>query len=126
VIRLLLDTHAVLWWLLGSDRLSPTARDAISVPAATIYVSAASGYEIVYKQGLGKLPADLPDLEPALRSQRFQVLPVTLGHMTVAARLPKPHRDPWDRIIMAQALAEGLTVVTIDPVFGDYGVPVLW
>ncbi|HYH23336.1 MAG TPA: type II toxin-antitoxin system VapC family toxin [Azospirillum sp.] len=124
--RLLLDTHAVLWWLLGSDKLSQAAREAISVPASTIYVSAASGYEIIYKQGLGKLPADLPELEPALLSQRFLVLPVTLNHMTAAARLPKPHRDPWDRIIMAQALTEGLTVVTIDPVFSDYGGPVLW
>lgn len=123
---LLLDTHAVLWWLTDNPRLSARAREAIGDPAAAVFTSAASGYEVTYKQGLGKLPHDLPDLAAALAQQGIVALSVTLPHMVAAGRLPKPHRDPWDRIIMAQALVEGFTVVTVDPVFTEYGVPVLW
>ena len=123
---LLLDTHAVLWWLTDNPRLSARVRDAIGDHATAVYASAASGYEVAYKQSLGKLPHDLPDLPAALVQQGIVALPVTLPHMIAAGRLPKPHRDPWDRIIMAQALVEGFTVVTVDPVFAEYEVPVLW
>ena len=123
---LLLDTHAVLWWLTDSPRLPVRVRDAISDSATAIYASAASGYGVAYKQGLGKLPQDLPDLAAALAQQGIVALPVTLSHRVAAGRLPKPRRDPWDRIIMAQALVEGFTVVTVDPVFAECGVPVPW
>lgn len=123
--RLLLDTHAALWWLMDSPRLSVGARSAIGDPENLVLVSAASAYEVSYKQRLGKLPADVPDLEGALRQQGIGALPVTMVHMAAAGRLPGPHRDPWDRIIMAQAIAEGLTVITADPVFAAYGVPCL-
>lgn len=121
----LLDTHAALWWLMDSPRLSTAARAVIGDPDSTLLVSAVSAYEVAYKQGLGKLPADVPEIEHALRQQGIGTLSVTMAHMAAAGRLPGPHRDPWDRIIMAQAVAEGLTVITVDPVFAAYGVPCL-
>ena len=89
-------------------------------------VSACVGYEIAYKQRLGRLP-DLPGgLSRQLQRERMEVLPITLAHALDAAALPGPHRDPWDRIMMAQALAEQCQMVTIDKVFSDYNIPVLW
>jgi PIN domain nuclease of toxin-antitoxin system len=125
-VRLLLDTHALLWWLSDDLRLSRPAQRAIADPANTLTVSAAVGYEIAYKQNLGRLPA-LPEMLPdRLRREGIRTLPITLDHAIAAAALPGPHRDPWDRIIMAQALAEDCRVVTVDLVFTDYDVPVLW
>lgn len=124
---LLLDTHALIWFLTGNPRLSPDARAAIEDPDTLVLASAASGYEIANKTRLGKLafPA-VEELPAILRKARIAVHPVALAHASAAGRLPGPHRDPWDRILMAQALADGLTVVTLDPVFAEYGVPVLW
>jgi PIN domain nuclease of toxin-antitoxin system len=126
-MRLLLDTHALIWWLADRPRLSRTARSAIADPDNTVLASAATGYEIANKQRLGKLSGRLAqDLPSALREARIPVLGLSLEHTIAAGLLPGPHRDPWDRLIMAQALAEDLKVVTIDPVFGDYAVPVWW
>lgn len=125
-MRLLLDTHALLWWLSDDLRLSRPARRAIPDPANTLTVSAAVGYEIAYKQNLGRLPA-LPEMLPErLRREGIGALPITFDHAIAAAALPGPHRDPWDRIMMAQAMAEDCRVVTVDRIFNDYGVPVLW
>ena len=125
-MRLLLDTHALLWWLSDDLRLSRPARSAISDPANQLIASAAVGYEIAYKQNLGRLPA-LPEMLPErLRREGIGTLPITLAHAIAAAALPGPHRDPWDRIMMAQALAEDCRVVTVDRIFSDYGVPILW
>ena len=125
-MRLLLDTHAVLWWVMDDPRLSRAARAAISEPANELFASAAAAYEIVYKQGRGRLHP-LPDsLSRQLQREGIVVLPITLDHALAAAALPGPHRDPWDRIMIAQAAAESLTVVTVDRVFVDYRVPVLW
>jgi PIN domain nuclease of toxin-antitoxin system len=125
-VRLLLDTHALLWWLSDDLRLSRPAWGAIADPANRLTVSAAVGYEIAYKQNLGRLPA-LPEMLPErLRREGIGTLPIALEHALAAAALPGPHRDPWDRIMMAQALAEDCRVVTVDRVFSDYGVPVLW
>jgi len=125
-VRLLLDTHALLWWVMDDPRLSRIARTAIGEPENELFASAAAAYEIVYKQGLGRL-RPLPDsLSRQLQREGISVLPISLEHALAAAALPRPHRDPWDRIMMAQALAENLIVVTIDRVFGDYGVSVLW
>jgi PIN domain nuclease of toxin-antitoxin system len=126
-MKLLLDTHALIWWIIDSPRLSKAARSAIAEPRNSVVASIISGYEIAYKQRLGKLPAEIPDdLSKAMRDARVRAQPLTLDHMIAAGRLPGPHRDPWDRLIMAQAMADGLTVVTIDRVFRDYGVPVCW
>jgi PIN domain nuclease of toxin-antitoxin system len=92
-----------------------------------VCATAVGGYEISYKQRLGKLAAEIPgDLAKALRDARIPARPVTLEHMVAAGQLPGPHRDPWDRLIMAQAVKDGFTVGTLDPVFRDYGVPVCW
>jgi len=102
------------------------ARRAIADPANQLTVSAAVGYEIAYKQNLGRLPA-LPEMLPErLRREGIGTLPISLNHALAAAALTGPHRDPWDRIMMAQALAEDCRVVTVDRIFSDYGVPILW
>lgn len=111
---------------MDDSRLSPIAREAIREPENELFTSAAAAYEIVYKQRLGRLHP-LPDSLPRqLQREGIAVLPISLDHALAAASLPGPHRDPWDRIMMAQAMAEGLTVVTIDSRFTEYGVPVLW
>jgi PIN domain nuclease of toxin-antitoxin system len=125
-VRLLLDTHAILWWFSDDLRLSTPARTAIANPANQLAVSAAVGYEIAYKQNLGRLPALPEKLPDRLRREGVGTLPISLDHALAAAALPRPHRDPWDRIMMAQALAEQWQMVTADPVFAEYGVPVIW
>ena len=125
-MRLLLDTHAVLWWVMDDPRLSRPARAAISEPENELFASAATAYEIVYKQGRGRLHP-LPDsLSRQLQREGIVALPITLDHALAAAALPGPHRDPWDRIMIAQAQSEDLTIVTVDSAFRDYAVPVLW
>jgi PIN domain nuclease of toxin-antitoxin system len=125
-VRLLLDTHTVLWWFSDDLRLSVSAREAITNPANQLVVSAAVGYEIAYKQHLGRLPP-LPEILPdRLRRESVETLPISMDHTLAAAALRGPHRDPWDRIMMAQALAERCHVVTVDAVFADYGVAVIW
>lgn len=126
---LLLDTHALLWWLDGDERLSPAARAAIAAPANQPLVSAASAWEITTKHRLGKLPGAAEvarDVAGAVASQAFADLPITLRDAERAGRLPGPHRDPFDRMLAAQALAGDLEFVSIDRVFDDYGVRRLW
>ena len=126
-MRLLLDTHALLWWLVDSPSLSTRARDAISDPDNEVWASAVSGYELANKQRLGKLKPPLTEeLILMVRRAGLPVLPVTLEHAVAAASMPGPHRDPWDRLLMAQARLDHLTVVTVDPAFLDYGVATLW
>jgi PIN domain nuclease of toxin-antitoxin system len=125
-VRLLLDTHAIVWWLLDDPHLSAAAKAAIGEPGNDLLISAAVGYEIAYKQRLGRLPQMPGDLSAELRRENMTVLPISLDHSLAAAALPGPHRDPWDRIMMAQARAEGCRVVTLDRVFSDYAIPVLW
>lgn len=126
-MKLLLDTHALIWWLTDNPRLSRAARSAIADPRHAVLASAASGYEIANKQRLGKLPGRIvQDLPNALREGRIPVLDLTLRHIIAAGLLPGPHRDPWDRLIMAQAIEDELTVVSADPVFRDYALPICW
>ena len=125
-MRLLVDTHALVWWLTDNPRLSYAAEAAVTNPENDILVSAAVGYEIAYKERLGRLPQMPADLSAELRRENMSVLPISLDHALAAAVLPGPHRDPWDRIMMAQARAEGCRVVTLDRVFYDYEIPVLW
>jgi PIN domain nuclease of toxin-antitoxin system len=126
-MRLLLDTHALIWWLVDSPRLSQAARVAIADPRNAVLATAVSGYEIANKERLGRLPGKLTGVLPqVLRKGRITVHPLTFAHALAAGQLPGSHRDPWDRLIIAQARTDGLTVVTIDAVFRDYGVPVCW
>jgi len=125
-VRLLLDTHAVLWWFMDDPHLSRAARNALDDAANQLFVSVATGYEAVCKQQSGRLPQFPDDLSRRLQQAGVAVLSLSLDHALAAAALPGPHSDPWDRIMMAQALAENLTVVTVDGVFSNYGIPVLW
>ncbi len=125
----LLDTHALLWWLFDDPKLSEAARRAIANPDHRLWASAASAWEIATKARLGKLPeaGDVPvRLEYYLRKARFSELAVTINHGLRAGALPGPHRDPFDRMLIAQSLATGYAIITVDPVFGEYGVSVLW
>ena len=128
-MRLLLDTHALLWWLTDDPKLPGGPRDAIAAPENSIFVSSASAWEISTKFRLGKLPeiGDVSDrLSYYVRKSGFQALPISLEHAIEAGQLPGPHRDPFDRMLIAQAKIEKLRVVTVDPVFRDYGIQILW
>ena len=122
---LLLDTHALLWWLADDPALSPAARAAIAAGQTRVLVSAASAWEMSIKRVQGK-PEIPDDLEAELVTHRFQPLPITVAHALVAGRLPRHHGDPFDRMLIAQAQLHQLTVVTHDPRFSLYGVPILW
>jgi PIN domain nuclease of toxin-antitoxin system len=120
-VNLLLDTHILLWWLADDPGLSEKQRSAIADPANVVYVSAASAWEIAIKKALGKLIAP-NDLGAALIASELEQLPVTVAHAEAVGRLPPHHRDPFDRMLIAQAGVEDLTVVTGDPVFAQYEV----
>ena len=122
-MRLLLDTHALLWWLDADPRLDPAAVSAIG-DADTVMVSAASAWEIAIKQALGKLTGP-DDLAGELVTNGFTPLPITVAHASTAGALPPHHPDPFDRMLVAQARLEGLTLVTRDPRLADYGVALL-
>jgi PIN domain nuclease of toxin-antitoxin system len=128
-VRALLDTHALLWWLDGDRRLSQRARRLIGSDETTVLVSAASAWEICTKFRLGKLPgatAVATDVAGCLGGQGFAQLPITIDHAQRAGSLPGPHRDPFDRMLIAQSQAEDLPLVTIDPVFRQYGIKIIW
>lgn len=126
---LLLDTHALLWWLDGDERLSADARSAISDSSNAVMVSAASALEITTKHRLGKLPgaADVArDVAGCVAEQGFHELPITLRDAERAGRLPGPHRDPFDRMLVAQALRADVELVSNERVFDGFGVRRLW
>lgn len=128
-MQVLLDTHAFLWWLADSGRLSDSARRTIADEKNEIVVSAASAWEITTKYRLGKLPeADVAaiDVVGSIARQGFRELVIGVADAERAGRLPGPHRDPFDRMLIAQALARGLTIVSADAVFDRYGVSRLW
>jgi PIN domain nuclease of toxin-antitoxin system len=122
-MNLLLDTHAFLWWLAG-DPLSPDAVERIADPTAIVAVSAASAWEISIKRSLGKLDFD-GDVAGNVTNEGFVPLDVSIEHAERAGALPPHHRDPFDRMIIAQGAAEGLTVVTRDVAFDAYGIATL-
>lgn len=126
-MKLLLDTHALAWWLADSPSLSSAARSAIADPSNEVWASAVSGYELVNKQRLGKLQPPLADELPMMiRRAALPVMAISLDHAVTAASLHGPHRDPWDRLLIAQAISGELTLVSVDGVFADYGVATLW
>lgn len=128
-MRVLLDTHALIWWLFDDPQLPPAAHEAIKNPRHEILVSPVSAWEIATKHRLGKLPeaGDLPErFEHYVTAARFRELPVLISHALAAGRLPGPHKDPFDRMLIAQAQAERIGIVTGDAVFADYGARVIW
>ncbi len=121
----LADTHALLWWLADDPRLSHAAREFMAAGEVPVLFSAASVWEAEIKAAAGKL-AVRDDLLEALEADGFVELPVAARHAREAARLPALHRDPFDRMLVAQARLERLTVITSDPKIAEYGADVLW
>ncbi len=123
-MSLLLDTHVLLWWLFDDPRLRTQTANMIDTSGGDIVVSSVSGFEIATKKALGKLYAP-DDLEMQLDEGGFTVLPLSMRHGLVAGALPMHHRDPFDRLLIAQAQCEGLTLVTADTALRQYDVGVL-
>jgi len=123
-MNLLLDTHILLWWLDDNASLSVNARQAIADTDNLIILSAAVIWEIRIKQAIGKLKI-APNFYDVIKEQGFEMLPITSDHAYAVGDLPKHHRDPFDRILIAQALLEGFTLVTNDAVFNKYAIPLL-
>lgn len=124
-MRLLLDTHAFLWWLSDDPTLAPIAREVITDPASLVHVSAATVWEIAIKAHLGRLDAGSADMVHEITANGFVELPMTARHAHTAGWLPRHHDDPFDRMLIAQAQTEALTVVTRDPAFQRYDVALL-
>ena len=118
--RLLLDTHAFIWWRSAPARLGPAARQAIA-EAESVHVSMASAWETAIKVSIGKLRLDTR-FEDGIAESGFRPLPIAFGHLDRLAALPFLHRDPFDRMLIAQALADGLTIVTVDRRIARYEV----
>jgi PIN domain nuclease of toxin-antitoxin system len=123
-VRLLLDTHTLLWALSDVPRVADDARRAIEDPDTDVFVSAASAWEIATKQASGRLAAP-DDLETSLNAKEFSPLEITVAHGLRAGALPLHHRDPFDRMLVAQTQLEGLTIVTRDVRIARYDVAVL-
>jgi PIN domain nuclease of toxin-antitoxin system len=123
-VRLLLDTSALLWWLDGDAKLGPSARAAIADPDNEVLVSSASAWEISVKRASGKLDAPF-DIASAIDRNYFIELPIEVAHAITAGGLPQHHKDPFDRMLVAQTQAEDLTLVTSDPEIAKYEVELL-
>jgi PIN domain nuclease of toxin-antitoxin system len=124
-LRLLIDSQALLWHVLDNPRLGPVPTAAIEAPDAEVLVSVASLWEIAIKSGLGKLqaPKDLPE---RVQDLGFELLPITIEHAWRVRDLPNHHRDPFDRLLIAQAQTESLPIITADAAFADYDLTVVW
>jgi PIN domain nuclease of toxin-antitoxin system len=128
-MRLLLDTHAFLWWITDDQKLSYRAREVINNGLNELFLSAASGWEIAIKARIGRL--QLPErpeifLSQQLAANSIRSLPIEMSHALGIFTLPDIHRDPFDRMIIAQSQIEGLTILTCDPLIRKYDVKVLW
>jgi PIN domain nuclease of toxin-antitoxin system len=128
-MRLLFDTHALLWWLTDDERLSARVLQAVKNPRNSAWVSPASGWEIATKLRLGKLPGAervLSRLPKLIEESRLRVLPITLGHALKAGAMDHKHRDPFDRMLTAQAMIEDMVLVTSDPACKALGAETVW
>ena len=128
-MKLLLDTHTLLWWLADSPELPPRVRAKIADPAASVWVSAASAWEIATKVRLGKLDLDEAEaraLETTVLEEGFHLLPIQFRHALRSGQLASDHRDPFDRILAAQALEEDYTLVSRDPEMKRLGCRTVW
>ena len=128
-MKLLLDTHAFLWWLDGDRQLPARIRRLVGDEANTILVSAATAWEISTKVRIGKLPAVVEvaaDIAGCIARQRFPILEITVLHAQRAGRLPGIHRDPFDRMLAAQAQVEGIPIASNEVVFDSWGISRIW
>ena len=123
-MTLLLDTSAFVWWVTEDARLGPVARSAVADPDRRVHVSAVSAWEIAIKRSLGKLEFD-GDVGTLVEREDFDELPIRIAHALEAESLPLHHRDPFDRMLIAQSRREGLVILTGDPVFARYDVELL-
>lgn len=120
-MRLLLDTHIALWWPMGSRLLGAKARDLIMAGNAELFISAASWWELSIKRSLGRIDIDLAATRQALEIRQVVMLSVNFDHAEAAASLPPLHRDPFDRMLVAQAVSEQLVLLTRDSQLASYG-----
>ena len=125
-MKLLLDTHALLWYLTTPEKLPAAAHRAIQAAENDVYASLASAWEIALKVSIGKLDFDTRGLEQALPAVGLETLGISLQHTARVAKLPPHHRDPFDRMLVAQALCASMTLVSRDRVLAKYGVNLLW
>ena len=129
-MKVLLDTHAMLWWWSSPERIPRPVLTILSDPATTVLASAVSAYEMAYKHRCGKLflpPELLRDFSAILEAERWDELPLTIEHSLLAGQLPSPHSDPFDRLLGAQAIIEKVDLVTADPAFRSFeGLNVVW
>lgn len=128
-MRLLLDTHTFIWWMTNAAALPPSTRKTIADEENAIFLSAASAWEMTIKYKIGKLPVVagfIADVPTAIEEQGFIELPIGIAHGQMAGALDGHHKDPFDRMLIAQALAEDLTLVSNDMQFDAYGVKRLW
>ena len=123
-VKLLLDTHAFLWWLSSPEQITPATAMQIADTNNEIFVSVVSLWEIAIKRTIGKLQAPI-DLQLDVARVGFELLPITVNHIAATERLPLHHRDPFDRMLIAQATQEQAALVTRDPLFPPYGIPLL-
>ncbi len=129
-MKVLLDTHAFIWWVSDDSRLSKRAREIIGKGDHELFFSAASGWEIAIKVRIGRLRLATTHLEKFILEQLaangFQVLPITLQHALQTYMLTEHHKDPFDRLLVAQAEVENLTLLSADQRLADYGIRILW
>ena len=127
-MRLLLDTHTFIWWDTDPDKLSVIASRFLHDEEHELFFSVASAWEMQIKLQLGKLKLDIPlaEMIEAQRVNGLEILPIALSHVLALGELPTHHRDPFDRLLIAQANAEGATLVSKDSVFANYSVDVVW
>ena len=128
-MRVLLDTNAVLWWFAGDPKLTVAVRDLLSRDETIVLVSAASAWEICTKVRIGKLPTAhelCEDFLGFVARHQFEPLAITIEHGRMAGRMPGAHKDPFDRMLAAQALIEDVAIATNDAAFADFGVKVVW
>ena len=127
-MELLLDTHAFIWFFNGDDNLSATAKNLIENPANTCWLSIASLWEISIKTSIGKLAlrGNFSEIEGFMAAGAIRLLPISFEHLLQLQQLPFHHRDPFDRLLIAQALTEDLTVLSRDAIFPQYEVSIRW
>lgn len=124
-MRLLLDTHTLIWWLTDDKRLGSAERDAIANGETIVHVSAANLWEISIQASLGRIDVDVDEMTARLKENAFVELPISWSHAVRAGSLPRHHEDPFDRMLIAQAQEEQLILVSYDGAFSDYDVELL-
>lgn len=127
-MKVLLDTHTFIWWDSAPSKLSAQVLALLQDPANTVSLSVVSVWEMLIKHQLGKLTLNMPLATIVVQQQAngIQILPITLDHVLAVESLPTPHKDPFDRLLVAQANVEGAVLLSADPIFAQYPVHVVW